>query len=74
VGKSLEWKGVGGGEESCDYSAVRSVDNFHMLECHRISQKNVQNLRVDEKFVSVQKRSDYQEELQNVEAIELRIL
>jgi len=34
-GKSLEEKGVGGGEASCDYSAVSSVDNFHILECHR---------------------------------------
>jgi len=34
-GKSLEEKGVGGGETACDYSAVSSVNNFHILECHR---------------------------------------
>jgi len=33
--KSLEKKGVGGGEVVCDYSAVSSVDNFIILECHR---------------------------------------
>jgi len=33
--KSLEKKGMGGGEAACDYSAVSSVDNFHISECHR---------------------------------------
>jgi len=28
-------KGVGRGEAACDYSAVSSVDNFLILECHR---------------------------------------
>jgi len=32
--KSLE-KGVGEEEAMCDYSTVSSVDNFHILECHR---------------------------------------
>jgi len=32
--KRLE-KGVGVGEAACDYSTVISVDNFHILECHR---------------------------------------
>jgi len=31
---SLEEKEVGGEEAACDYSAVSSVDNFHILECH----------------------------------------
>jgi len=33
-GMSLDEKGVGGGERVCDYSAVSSVDNFLILECH----------------------------------------
>jgi len=28
-------KGVGRGEAAWDYSAVISIDNFHILECHR---------------------------------------
>jgi len=74
-GKNLKEKGVGGGEAACDYSAVSSVDNFHILECHRrrrtSQERYMWDLRVDEKFVSVQKRSDGP---QKVEAIELSIL
>jgi len=33
-GKSLEEKGVGGVEATCDYSPVSSGDNFQILECH----------------------------------------
>jgi len=33
--KSLEEKGVSGEKAACDYSAVSSVDNFHILKCHR---------------------------------------
>jgi len=34
-GKILEEKGVGGGEATSDYSAVRSVNNFYILKYHR---------------------------------------
>jgi len=50
--KSLEEKGVYGGEVACDYSAVSSVDNFYILECHRrrgtFQERHMRDLSVDE--------------------------
>jgi len=72
---SLEVKGVGGGKAACDYSAVSSVDNFLILECHRkggtSQERHMWEPRVDETYVSVQKRSNSLEGPRKVKAIEL---
>jgi len=76
-GKSLEENRIGWRGAACDYSSVSSVDYFLILECHRrrISQeRHMWEPRVDERFISVQKKSNSLEGPQKVEAIELSIL